>query len=58
MYARCGERARRILGSNPPGHLVLRLGGPDKREWASGEKYALCLVRSKNGSLTRSVISR
>lgn len=58
VYARCAERARKTLGSKPPAHLVLRLGGPNQREWASGEKYALCLVAGKDGLLTRSMIPK
>ncbi|MFG2090683.1 MULTISPECIES: septum formation family protein [unclassified Spirillospora] len=58
VYARCAERARRIFGRNPPAHLLLRIGGPNLREWGSGEKYAVCLVADKNGPLTRSVIPK
>jgi hypothetical protein len=55
---RCAERARRIFGADTPADLVLRLGGPNKREWAGGDKYALCLAVSRKGSLTRSVIPK
>lgn len=58
VYARCAERASRIFGQNPPAHLLLRIGGPTQREWASGKRYALCLAASKRGSLTRSVIPK
>ncbi|MEU8120504.1 septum formation family protein [Spirillospora sp. NPDC049024] len=56
VYARCAERARRIFGPKPPAHLLLRLGGPNEREWAGGEKYALCLVAGKDGPLRRSAV--
>lgn len=56
VFALCAERARRIFGGKPPAHLRLRLGGPNEREWAGGQHYALCLVASEKGPLTRSVI--
>ncbi|MFB4309227.1 septum formation family protein [Actinomadura sp. GTD37] len=58
VYVLCAERARRILGRKPPARLELRLGGPDRREWASGDRYALCLLTAKRGKLTRSMIPK
>ncbi|WP_207939569.1 septum formation family protein, partial [Actinomadura darangshiensis] len=34
VYALCAQRARRVFGTDPPAHLLLRLGGPNGREWA------------------------
>lgn len=56
VFALCAQRARKLFGAKAPADLVLRLGGPNKREWASGQHYALCLAANEKGALTRSVI--
>jgi hypothetical protein len=55
IYAICAEQARRLPGPLPSSHQ-LRLGGPTKREWASGQHYALCLAVSKDAPTTSSLL--
>lgn len=57
VFTLCARQAKRIFGGNAPKDLLLRLGGPNKREWASGQHYALCLAAKEKGTLTRSVVS-
>ncbi|MEU8309830.1 septum formation family protein [Actinomadura sp. NPDC048955] len=52
----CADRARKVFGTAPPKDLLLRYAGPDELEWARGQRDAVCLVTSRKGRLSRSLV--
>ncbi|TDB97289.1 hypothetical protein E1266_06985 [Actinomadura sp. 7K534] len=52
----CAERARKVFGTDPPKDLLLRYTGPDELEWARGQRHVVCLVTSRKGRLSRSLV--
>ncbi|MFA1539091.1 DUF4190 domain-containing protein [Actinomadura monticuli] len=55
-YVLCADQARRVFGQNPPEHLRMRYAGPDELAWARGERFVACLITSKKGLLTHSML--
>jgi hypothetical protein len=42
--------------TGPPKDLLLRYAGPDELEWARGQRHVVCLVTSRKGRLSRSLV--
>ncbi|MEU8304254.1 hypothetical protein AB0C84_11875 [Actinomadura sp. NPDC048955] len=52
----CAARVRKTFGTGPPKDLLLRYAGPDELEWARGQRHVACLVTSRKGRLSRSLV--
>jgi hypothetical protein len=54
----CGEHAEQVFGGHPPAGGVLDFMAPSAEKWGAGLPSVICVVKARNGMLTRTVVTK